>query len=305
LTQVPDLSTQPAVVRTRAVRLVEGCQFTEGPLWDAANDRLIFSDLEANAELIWRPGEGVSILRESSGKANGHDFDLRGRLLTCEGENRRVTRREPNGGYTVLADAHDGQPLNRPNDLITHPSGSVLFTDPNYDLSTGEDRQFVYRIAPDGTLHRAFPQSFNKPNGIGLSPDAKTLYLNLSSDHQVLAAPLDKEGQPTAPPRRLIDGLDRGPDGLTVHRHTGTIFLALFWNNRQRPDEQGINVFTSDGNYRGMIPVPGTTTNCCFDPTADLLYVTSGDGVYAIDLGPDYHGQPVVHDPDAPTRVCR
>ena len=281
------------VIHRRAELVVGGLKFTEGPVFHPATGKLIISDLELNTEFTWSPEAGLETLRHPSGKANGHDFDGEGRLISCEGDARRVTRLEHDGSRTVLADHFEGLPLNAPNDVVVHPRGDIYFTDPNYDRPDGADRQFVYHIRPDGGVTRAFDQSFNKPNGIGLSPDKSVLYLNVASDHQVVASRLGADGRPAEPPRRIIDGLDRGPDGMTVHARTGYIFLALFWNNRRRPDEQGINIFTPDGQYRGMVPVPGTTTNCIFAPDRDVLYITSGGGVYRIDLGPDYRGQTV------------
>jgi gluconolactonase len=272
--------------------VADGFRFTEGPVF-APDGRLIFSDIVAEREYVHTPGGDTEVMRDGSFGANGHDFDPQGRLLTCEGEAHRVTRLEPDGRYTVLADQFEGTRLNAPNDLVAHRNGTIFFTDPSYGYPAGDDRQFIYRIDPDGQLHRVCERSYNKPNGIGLSPDHDTLYVNICSDHHVLAWRLDDDARPVGEPRRIIDGLDRGPDGMTVHPRSGDLFIALFRNNRGKNDEQGINVFSPDGKYKGLIPVPGTTTNCIFAPDGDSLYITSGGAVYRADLGADYHGQPV------------
>lgn len=274
-------------------RVTAELSFTEGPVWSPDGRELIFSDIRLNREYAWSPAEGLRIFREGGGEANGHAFDTDGRLIICENHARRVVRIEKDRKETVLADSYQGVRLNAPNDIVVHPAGAVFFTDPDFGEDGDADRQFIYRIAPDGTLAPAVEGSFNRPNGIGLSPDAETLYVNIGSDHKTLAWPLDAEGNIAGPSRRVADGFDRGPDGMTVHPETGDLFIALFWNNRRLPDEQGINIFSKDGEYKGMIPIPGTTTNCTFGPDGDTLWVTSGGGLYRVDLGKDYVGEKI------------
>ena len=266
-------------------KIADGFKFLEGPVWHPTEHYLVFSDQNANTEYRWSPGEEVTVFRSPSNGANGHAFDAQGRLITCEGKARRMTRRERDGSYTVLADGFEGRSLNVPNDVAAHPDGSIYFTDPNYGIKEGGDRQFVYRISPQGILEKALPEAFEKPNGIRLSPDAKTLYLNLTGPNKVLAYTLGEDGLPEGEPRVLAENLDRWPDGLAVHPETGYVFVALFSNQANHPDAQGINIFTPAGEFKGVIPVPGTTTNCCFDHTGKILYVTSGEGLYRIDFG--------------------
>lgn len=266
-------------------------EFTEGPIWDYSTQSLIFSDLRKNTEYRWSESSGLEIFRHPSNQANGHAFDPQGRLISCERGIHSLTRREADGTYTVLADSYEGIRFNETNDVVVRSDGNIYFTDPNYDHREGRNRQFVYRIDPEGNLSKAVEPSFNKPNGIALSPDGTTLYVNIGSDHLTLAWPLDAAGAVSGDSKRVADGIDRGLDGMAVHPDSGDLFLAAYWNNRRKPDEQGINVFSPRGKYKGMIPIPGTTTNCTFGPEGDILYVTSGGSVYKVDLGADYRGQ--------------
>ena len=52
-------------------------------------------------------------MRENTGGGNGTTFDLQGRLVLCEGDNRRVTRTSADGGIEVLMDRFEGKRLNR------------------------------------------------------------------------------------------------------------------------------------------------------------------------------------------------
>ena len=272
--------------------IVTGLRFTEGPVW-LPDGSLVFSDLQELREYRWTPTEGLSVRREPSNKANGHALDPQGRLITCEDGARRVIREEPDGSITVLADSFDGVQLNAPNDVVVHPNGTIFFTDPNFGRKDGGDRQFIYRLPTDGPLEKAVEGSWNKPNGIGLSPDGRTLYVNIGSDHKTLAWPLDEQARVSGDSRVIAEGFDRGTDGMTVHPRTGDLFIAVFHNQRRQPDEQGIHVYSPAGEFKGMIPIPGTTTNCTFSPDGDTLWVTSGGAVYRVDLGPRYNGEPV------------
>src|SRR5947207_898555 len=95
-------------------KLADGFAFTEGPIWRREGD-LLFSDIPNSRIMRWAPGRAVESFRHPSGKSNGLTLDRQGRLIACEHETRRVTRTEPDGSLTVLADQHDGRRLNSPN----------------------------------------------------------------------------------------------------------------------------------------------------------------------------------------------
>src|SRR5947209_7813791 len=134
------------------------------------------------AVAILPPGGRPEIIRENSGSSNGMTFDLQGRLLICEGDNRQVTRREADGTYTPLAQRLGVKCINRPNDIVTRSDGSVYFTDPGGRLSEAERElgfNGVHRIAPDGTLTNATAET-EYPNGIAFSPDERILYVAIT-----------------------------------------------------------------------------------------------------------------------------
>src|SRR5688572_33260590 len=94
----------------RIEKLADGFRFTEGPVWNPEG-YLLFTDIPANQIKKWSSG-GVTTFREPSGNANGLTYDHQRRLIACEHSNRRVSRTEPNGTITVLADRYDGKRLN-------------------------------------------------------------------------------------------------------------------------------------------------------------------------------------------------
>ena len=118
----------------RLERLHDQCRWAEGPVWFDDGGYLVWSDIPNRRMLRWVPDSGVSVFRADSNFANGNTRDRQGRLVTCEHGGRRVTRTEPDGSITVIADSHDGRKLNSPNDVVVRSDGSIWFTDPTYGI---------------------------------------------------------------------------------------------------------------------------------------------------------------------------
>src|ERR1700741_1776712 len=102
----------------------------EGPLWWKEGGYLLFSDIHNNRRMKYTPGQGVSVFLEPTNRANGLTRDLQGRVLACEHDTRRVTRRELDGSLTVIASSFQGRRFNRPNDVVVKSDGAIYFTDP-------------------------------------------------------------------------------------------------------------------------------------------------------------------------------
>src|SRR5207245_1984248 len=78
--------------------------------------------------------------------ANGLTFDAQRRLIACEGASRRLTRAEPDGSLTVLAETYQGKHINSPNDVVVAADGSIYFSDPFWGGSFVQPA----RLGPDG-----------------------------------------------------------------------------------------------------------------------------------------------------------
>src|SRR3954465_4645202 len=85
---------------TEAERLATGFIFTEGPLWHP-DGYWYFVDLRRNQLLRLTPGKEPELVRTTIG-GNGTTFDLQGRLIVCEGDDRRLTRMGPDGKVEPL-----------------------------------------------------------------------------------------------------------------------------------------------------------------------------------------------------------
>lgn len=278
--------------------------FTESPVY-AEDGSVYFCDIGNNRIMRLRPGSagsafsgGPEVFRMPAGRAAGLVFDLQGRLLAAEGNgdggNRRVTRTEKDGTITVLADHYHGKRLNSPNDLDIDVKGRIYFTDPRYlDRSDVEqDKDAVYRIDPDGTLTRII-DDVERPNGIAVSPDQKTLYvvddnITVGGSRKVYAYQLNPDG--SIGTRRVIHdfGTGRGGDGLTVDAN-GNLYVAAGRTAPNLPDEDtsskgGIYVFSPEGKQIDFISVMvDLVTNVAFgDPDLKTLYMTAGPSLFRI-----------------------
>ena len=114
--------------------LFTGCRWAEGPVWFNDGGFLLWSDIPNNRMLRWVSEFGVSVYRAPANFTNGHTRDRQGRLVSCEHGGRRVSRTEPDGSLTIIADRHKGRRLNSPNDVVVKSDGSIWFTDPSYGI---------------------------------------------------------------------------------------------------------------------------------------------------------------------------
>jgi gluconolactonase len=261
-------------------------EFTEGPA-HGPEGCIYFSDI-GNRIMKYDPATGrTSEYRNPSGRANGLDFDPEGRLVAAEGANtgghRRITRTDRDGKVTVLADRWMGKRFNSPNDLTIDTRGRIYFTDPRYVGSEKRelDTESVYRIDPDGTVTRIITD-VQKPNGIILSPDMKTLYLadsNPSGNQHLLSFPLDADGNVGTKTLLHDFGKDRGIDGMSIDTR-GNLYAAA---GKDRTG--GIYVFSPEGKKLGFLLVPELPTNCVFGgKDRKTLYITAGKSLYRVRL---------------------
>ncbi|AFZ35056.1 Gluconolactonase [Stanieria cyanosphaera PCC 7437] len=260
-------------------QIATGFQFTEGPLWHPEG-YLLFSDIPANTIYQWQPNSKAKIFRRPSGKANGNTFDLKGRLISAEHENRRVSRTETDGKIVTLVDNYQGKKLNSPNDLIVKSDGSIYFTDPPYGIQPiQEELGFygVYRLSPEGQL-TLLVDDFTRPNGIALSPDQTKLYVNDSEVGHIRVFDLQSDGSLTNGRvfAQLKDPNQEGvPDGMKVDTQ-GNVYST---------GPGGVWIFSSEGELLEVISVPEVTTNLAWGgQNNQTLYITANTSVYRIRL---------------------
>lgn len=261
-------------------------EFTEGPA-RGPDGCIYFSDI-GNRTMKFDPASmKTTVFRDPSGRSNGLKFDAKGRLIACEGANtggnRRISITEADGKVRTLADKYDGKMFNSPNDLALDAKGQVYFTDPRYVGSEKRelDHESVYRISAEGTVTR-FIGDVEKPNGIVLSPDQKSLYLadnngSPKGNRLLLAYPLKDDGGIGEKKVLFNFGDDRGIDGMTVTKNGHIVATA------GKDKTAGVTIFTPEGKKVGFIATPEDPSNCCFGgKDLSVLYITAGKSLYRI-----------------------
>jgi gluconolactonase len=262
---------------TQAERLATGFVFTEGPLWHP-DGFYYFVDVRSSVLYRLTPGRPHEVVRDKTGGGNGTTFDLQGRLVLCEGENRRVTRTAGDGRIEVLMDRFESKRLNRPNDVVCKSDGSIFFTDPGLRVPLGE-RELpyagVYRVAPDGT--QSLVADFEYPNGLAFSPDERRLYVaNTRWAQYIHVLELDASGKMMR--RRIFadmssDETDGVPDGMKVDVE-GRVYCT---------GPGGTWVFAPDGSQLGIIRTPEVPANLAFGgPDLKTLFFTARTSVYTM-----------------------
>jgi len=257
-------------------KVAGGFVFTEGPLWDPGGF-WYFADVRDSKLFRMRPGHAPVLVRETRG-GNGLTFDLRGLLINCEGDGRRVTHATADGAVSTLIDSFDGKRLNRPNDVICRSDGTLFFTDPSIRVPVRErevGEGAIYRIAPDGSAHHVCYCEY--PNGLALSADERTLYVaNTRWSAYIHAIELDAEGVMVR--RRIFadmssDVKEGVPDGMKLDA-AGRIFCT---------GPAGVWVYEPDGSLVGIIETPEVCANIAFGG-ADMktLLLTASTSVYTL-----------------------
>lgn len=281
--------------------LASGFEWAEGPLWLEGQQALIFTDVPTNTVWKWTEKDSLSIYLKHSGYlgdrtdkgepgANGLTMDPAGNLILCQHGERQVGKMlasldAPKSEFEALAISYEGKRFNSPNDLVFNPTGQLFFTDPPYGMDPWDEKQLdfqgVYRLDADGKVN-LLVDTLSRPNGIGLSPDQKTLYIAQSDPEKAryYAYALDENGNVISGKvlfdATVLQGETRKglPDGLKVHS-SGILFAT---------GPGGVLVISPEGKHLGTILTENGTANCGFDAGEKYLYMTADSYLMRIAL---------------------
>ncbi|MEW2393483.1 SMP-30/gluconolactonase/LRE family protein [Streptomyces venezuelae] len=269
----------------RLEQLYGGCRWAEGPLYLPAWRQLVWSDIPNDRLLRWDESTGaVSVFRSPAGHVNGNTLDREGRLISCEQGNRRVTRTEPDGRITVLAERYEGKRLNSPNDAVVRSDGSVWFSDPDFGITSDYeghraepeiDGLNVYRIDPSTGEVRLVADGFGGPNGLVFSPDERQLYVSDTRGGCIRVFDVREDGT-------LSDGKVFAEAKDDVSRFDNIRFDdgGRLW---AAAIEGGVHCYDPDGTLIGRLRVPEPVSNIAFGgPKNNRLFITATSSLYSL-----------------------
>ena len=274
--------------------VAKGYTFTEGPMWRGG--RLWFADEEGDKIHALTPDGQDEVLvdfkqgpyaRPDGGKVgpNAMATDSNGTVVELQQYARAVVHLAGGTGAVhpvPFFDSYLGKRLNSPNDLVFLPDGSFFFTDPPYGLKQGDkdpakqlpfNAVFLYQ---NGTLIPVITD-LTLPNGVALSPDNKTLYVNNSGPAQrVIAYDLNPDGS-VGTARDVITFTGKEgpgvPDGLKVDAR-GNIWTT---------GPGGIRIVTPAGKVLGQIRLPEVAANLAWGgDDGRTLYITARSHIYRL-----------------------
>lgn len=272
----------------------------EGPAWHPELGLLTSGEGHINL----RDRQGRSVVYRKNAGSNGLMFDRQGRLIICEPVRRRVSRLEPDGTTTVLAETFDGKKFNQPNDLTIDSRNRIYFSDPQYgdrsgmEMRDAEGRlvEGVYRIDPDGRVTRIISHEVDRPNGLVVTHDDQFLFVADNNNSQGGARKLwrfvlKQDGAVDPASQTLVHDwkTTRGPDGMKLDS-AGRLYVAAGLNKPNPPHETadpataGIYVFSPTGEFLEFAAIPrDETTNCAFGgDDLQTLFVTAGGSLWSL-----------------------
>lgn len=281
-----------------------GFTWTEGPLYIADGDYLLFSDIPNNkvfkidaegntSEFLHPSGFLGSCSDCAEPGSNGLLLSSKGELVLMQHGERRVAKMtstldDPKPEYEALADSYEGKKFNSPNDGVFDNEGNLYFSDPPYGLPkqmddpTKElDFQGVYCLKTSGEI--VLVDKLSRPNGVAVSNDGSKLYVAVSNPEHAVWYQYDIMEPGNVVNKKIFydvtkligqEGQQGLPDGMKMH--TGGHLFAT--------GPGGVWIFNEDAKPIARIHTGEKTANCAFSTDEKTLFMTADDYVLKVKL---------------------
>jgi gluconolactonase len=275
----------------RIEKVAGGFIFTEGPMW--RDGKLWFSDVRGDKVRTYDPKtNAVTVILSDSGGvknapvtanfgSNAMVTDKDGSILLTRMAIGTIERMDDKGGLKPFLSNYQGKRLNSPNDLVFTRDGALWFTDPSFGLpkmDADPKKQLKYNAVwryADGKLMPVITD-MTQPNGIGFSPDGKTLYVSNSLPDMYLRAYDVGAGGKLSNPRDIIKYpgpvAPDVPDGLKVDS-AGNIWTT---------GPGGVRIISPAGKVLGQIVIPEIVANVGFAEDGKTVYLTGSTSLYRL-----------------------
>ena len=264
-----------------ATPLTETGQFTsgiEGPACDREGNLYVvnFGEQGTIGKIAADGKASLFVTLPEGSTGNGIRFDREGVMYVADYSAHNILRVDPvTKAVTVFA--HESK-MNQPNDIAIGPDGMLYASDPNWKEKTGQ----IWRIDRDGAVS-LLAANLGTTNGIEVSPNGRTLYVNESIQRRIWAFTLTEDGMITDKwlvkefPDHGFDGMRCDVDGnLYVTRHGKGTVVKL----------------SPKGEILAEVDVLGTKpSNLCFGgPDGRTIYVTEVDQTRVVTFQVDRPG---------------
>ena len=290
---------------SRIELLADSLFLSEGPLWIERLNSLIFTQVASNKVFKWNENDGLSVYLDPSGYtgivpaepdglvgSNGMVLNSNGDLILAQHGDRRVAKLidwdNETPEFETLASGYNDKLFNSPNDLVYADNGDLYFTDPPYGfglekLLTSELKEQpingVYKLTKSGEVV-LLVEDILLPNGIAISNDNKTLYVNSSDVEYPIITKFDitenglENREIFFDGSELIKSSEGWFDGLKVHS-SGNIFST---------GPGGVLILTPEGKHLATIGTTSNALNCAFGNNEEYLYITAFDYLARVKL---------------------
>ena len=290
---------------SRIELLADSLFLSEGPLWIERLNSLLFTQVASNKVFKWNENNGLSVYLDPSGYtgivpaepdglvgSNGMVLNSNGDLILAQHGDRRVAKLidwdNETPEFETLAGGYNDKLFNSPNDLVYAENGDLYFTDPPYGfglekLLTSELKEQpvngVYKLTKSGEVV-LLVEDILLPNGIAISNDNKTLYVNSSDVEYPIITKFDitenglENREIFFDGSELIKSSEGWFDGLKVHS-SGNIFST---------GPGGVLILTPEGKHLATIGTTSNALNCAFGNNEEYLYITAFDYLARVKL---------------------
>ena len=290
---------------SRIELLADSLFLSEGPLWIERLNSLLFTQVASNKVFKWNENDGLSVYIDPSGYtgivpaepdglvgSNGMVLNSNGDLILAQHGDRRVAKLidwdNEIPEFETLAGRYNDKLFNSPNDLVYADNGDLYFTDPPYGfglekLLTSELKEQpvngVYKLTKTGEVV-LLVENILLPNGVAISNDNKTLYVNSSDVEYPIITKFDITENGLENREIFFDGTELIKssegwfDGLKVHS-SGNIFST---------GPGGVLILTPEGKHLATIGTTSNALNCAFGNNEEYLYITAFDYLARVKL---------------------